>query len=192
MNWVDYAILGIIAISALISLVRGFAREVLSIIAWVAAFWAALRFAAVAAPLLEPYLASPNLRIGAAFVLIFVGVLLLGALINFLVSFFIGRTGLSGTDRAVGVVFGAAHGVLIVAVLVLLLGLTPIPRVTWWRQSQLISVLTPWVCQVGVDTWMRDFTVFSPLASGGIDTAVGKPVATYWSEFCAGNSAGEE
>lgn len=138
MIWVDYVILGIIGLSALISLMRGFVREALSLVVWVAAFWVAWTFFRELADQLD-WFAVPSVRLGVAFAILFVATLMLGALVNFLVGQLVEKTGLSGTDRLIGVLFGAARGALLVAVLVLLAGLTPFPNDPWWQESQLIG-----------------------------------------------------
>ena len=61
--------------------------------------------------------------------------LVVGAIVNFIMSQLVSRTGLSGTDKALGVVFGGARGVLIVTMVVLLASLTPMPEATWWQDS---------------------------------------------------------
>ena len=81
----------------------------------------------------------PSLRLAIAFFVLFVATLLLAVLVNFLVGQLVEKTGLTGTDRVLGVVFGVARGVLVVAVLVLLAGLTAFPSDPWWRESMLIS-----------------------------------------------------
>ena len=138
MIWIDYVILGIIGLSALISLIRGFVREALSLMVWVAAFWVAWSFFRELAAQLD-WFNVPSVRLGVAFAMLFVATLMLGALVNFLVSQLVEKTGLSGTDRLIGVLFGAARGALLVAVLVLLAGLTPFPEDPWWKDSQLIG-----------------------------------------------------
>jgi membrane protein required for colicin V production len=137
MIWVDYVIIGIIGLSALISLVRGFMREALSLAAWVLAFWVAWTFFRELAVQLD-WFTVPSVRLGVAFVILFVVTLMLGALVNFLVGQLVEKTGLSGTDRMIGILFGAARGALLVAMLVLLAGLTPFPNDPWWKESQLI------------------------------------------------------
>jgi membrane protein required for colicin V production len=139
MIWLDYAVLGIIAVSAVISLMRGFVREALSLLTWIAAVWVSLVFAQPLAGFMEPLISAPSVRIVVAFAVLFLATLLLGALINHLVMQLVRRTGLTGTDRMIGVVFGAARGVAIVVVLVLLSGLTPVPQDPWWRESLLIG-----------------------------------------------------
>ena len=138
MIWVDYAILAIVGISGVISLMRGFVREALSLAGWVTAFWVALAFSGKTAALLDGYVAVPSVRVGIAFAVIFIGVLLLCGVALRLAGLLVERTGMSGTDRALGIVFGVLRGVVIVGLLVLLAGLTPLPRDPWWGQSTLM------------------------------------------------------
>ena len=138
MIWIDYAILAIVGISAVISLMRGFIREALSLASWVVAFWIALEFWGEAAVWLDGYIEGPSERVGVAFIVIFFGVLLLCAIIIRLVCQLVEGTGLSGIDRTLGIVFGVLRGAVIAAVLVLLAGLTPLPRYSWWDQSLLL------------------------------------------------------
>lgn len=138
MNWADYAILGVLGLSVLVSLLRGFVREALSLAVWVAAFWAAFTFADPVAFRLENWVDLPSARLILAFALIFLVVLGVGGFINYLVGQLVDKTGLSGTDRLVGVVFGGARGVALVTAAVMLAGLTPLPRDPWWQKSRLL------------------------------------------------------
>ncbi|MDX1572670.1 MAG: CvpA family protein [Methylophaga sp.] len=139
MNWVDFLIIGIILLSATISIVRGFIREVLSLLSWILAFWVALMFHAHLASLLIPYVDTPTIRLFAAFFVLFVVTLILGALVNHLISQLVEKTGLTGTDRALGVIFGLLRGAAIVTLLVLVAGLTPMPSDAWWQNSLMIE-----------------------------------------------------
>lgn len=186
MNWADYLIITIIAVSALISLIRGFVREVISIVVWVGAFWLAIVFARPAAGFLARYIDSPMLQVGVAFAAIFIGMLLLGALVGFLAGQLVGKTGLTGTDRTIGMLFGAGRGLILVALLMLALGLTRMPQEQWWRQSLMINQLQPWVCEIAVSEWLRGFTVYTPVTQGPA-TAAGRPAPDYWGELCAGS-----
>ena len=148
LNWFDYVILAIIGLSVLISVWRGFMREVLSLAAWIVAIAVSLAFAETASAYLAEYVTVPSVRLIIAFGGIFVVVLFLGGLVNLLVGRLVQSTGLSGTDRMVGVVFGVLRGVAIVAVLVLLAGFTPLPDDPWWKQSVLvphIEILAQWL-----------------------------------------------
>ncbi|WJW74510.1 CvpA family protein [Thiohalobacter sp. IOR34] len=151
MNWADYSIIAIIAISAVLSLMRGFVKESLSLLAWVAAFWVALGFSGQLAGVLTDWISVPSVRAIVAFGVLFVAVLLLGGLINFLIGQLVEKTGLSGTDRLLGTVFGVVRGVLIVAILVLLAGMTVVPQDPWWRDSQLLPHFE------ALALWLRDF-----------------------------------
>ncbi len=135
MNWFDLIIIAIILISALISLVRGF----ITLASWLVAGFIAFRYFTPLASLLEPYIESPTLRTGIGFSILFVFTLLVGAAVNFMASQMVTKTGLSGTDKSLGVVFGIARGVLIVTMLVLLAGLSPMPNEAWWQESALVE-----------------------------------------------------
>jgi len=139
MVWVDYAIIIIIALSALISVLRGFVKEALSLAAWVLAFWVAFTFHQNLATTLADYINTPSLRLISAFALLFVVTLIIAAVVNNLVSQIVKKTGLTGTDRMLGVVFGIARGMVIVAILVLMAGLTQLPADPWWHDSIFIK-----------------------------------------------------
>ena len=138
MIWIDYAILGVVGLSALISVVRGFIKEALSLIGWVAAIWIGLAFSEDLGALMEDKISVPSVRIALAFSALFVATLFLTGLVIYLVDLLVKKTGLTGTDRMLGVLFGVARGVIIVGILVLLAGLTPIPNDPWWRESVLV------------------------------------------------------
>ena len=138
LTWVDWAIVAIIAVSALISLTRGFVKEALSLLTWVIAGLVAWLFGGALAELLVPYIETPSLRVIAACSILFVMTLLLGGLVNYLISQLVKATGLSGTDRFLGMVFGAALGALLVVVAVGLLSLAPVEADAWWRESVVI------------------------------------------------------
>lgn len=138
LTWVDWAIVAIIVVSALISLTRGFVKEALSLLTWVIAGLVAWLFGGALAELLAPYIETPSLRVIAACSILFVMTLLLGGLINYLIGQLVIVTGLSGTDRFLGMVFGAARGALLVVVAVGLLSLAPVEADTWWRESVVI------------------------------------------------------
>ncbi len=150
MLWPDYAILSIIVLSILVGLWRGFIKEVFALAVWVAALWLAFQFSGVVAAQLEETISLPSARTGLAFGGIFIAVLLVGALLTFLLGKLVESTGLSGTDRLLGAVFGALRGVALVLLLVMVAGFTPLPQDPWWAQSPGISALLPlaeWVSE---------------------------------------------
>jgi membrane protein required for colicin V production len=133
----DYAVLAIVLFSVLISVIRGLVREVLALIAWAAGFIIAGVFAADIAGLLAPEVPDERLRLLAAFVGVFLAVLLAMSLVAMLVSKLVKSAGLGLEDRVLGGVFGLARGALIVTVLVLVAGLTALPRQPEWRDALL-------------------------------------------------------
>lgn len=136
--WIDWVIIAIIALSGLMSLKRGFVKEALSLVTWIVAGIVAWMFGGALSPHLAEYIATPSARVIAACALLFVVTLLVGALVNHLLGELIRVTGLSGTDRFLGIVFGAARGALLVVVLVGLLSLGPVQQDVWWHDSVLI------------------------------------------------------
>lgn len=144
MTWADYTILGIILISALIGLVRGFLREVVSLLVWVLGFWLALRFAGPVGEFLS-FLKDPTARVVAGFVILFVLILAVGTMVGFMLGKLVESTDSGTGDRILGVLFGAVRGVIIVTALVVVGSLTLMPRHAWWRDSRLIPYTMPLV-----------------------------------------------
>ncbi|MBB3046258.1 membrane protein required for colicin V production [Litorivivens lipolytica] len=90
--------------------------------------------------LLENAIERVYLRELVAYVSLFAGTLLVGAMTTYLLSEFVKKTGLGGTDRLLGMIFGAARGVIVVVALLVIAPklLTDIDQDSWWRESQLI------------------------------------------------------
>jgi membrane protein required for colicin V production len=143
MEYADYVILGIIVISALVGLVRGFIEEAFSLAVWVTAFLVAFQYSGALALQLEGHIELPSARTSLAFAGIFLSVLLVGGLLTFLVGKLVEKTGLSGTDRMLGGVFGGVRGLVLVLFLMLVAGLTPVTQDPWWQQSRAIQRLMP-------------------------------------------------
>jgi membrane protein required for colicin V production len=151
LNNIDYAIMGVIALSSLISLIRGFVREALSLVAWILAFWVALSFSNELANRLVDHISVPSVRMAAAFFILFVGTLIIVAIANHLIANIVDKTGLSGTDRILGVVFGFARGMLLVALLLLVAQVGSMPQQQSWKQSRFIPVFLP------IEAWLYGF-----------------------------------
>ncbi len=143
MAWPDYAIAGLIGVSLLVGLFRGFIKETFSLAVWAAAFWVAFTFTEGAAAWLEGGVSIPSARMAIAFVGLFLATLLIGGLLIYLVGQLVEKTGLSGTDRLFGGVFGALRGLVLVLALLVLAGFTPVPRDPWWQASPTIQRLLP-------------------------------------------------
>ncbi|RTE67599.1 CvpA family protein [Amphritea opalescens] len=154
LNWADWAIIGIITVSGLYSLRGGFMKEALSLATWVAAFVVARLFAPSLSTLLDHLLETPSLRIGAAFILLFIATLMVGAVINSLINMLVQATGLSSTDRILGIGFGVVRGGLIVIVITALLVRSPVTQDSWWAESQLIPhflLMESWTRETAAD-----------------------------------------
>jgi len=148
-NVLDWVIVAVIVVSGVISVARGFVKEAISLASWLTAFWVALVFAPKLALIMPASLQSPTLRWGAAALSLFMATLLVGGLTNFLVSTLVEKTGLTGTDRALGVVFGILRGIVIVALIVLVGSATSLRQETWWNRSSLRPLFDP------VAAWMQ-------------------------------------
>jgi len=135
MTWLDYAVLGVSAVSVLWGAWRGLVREVISLAGWVIAFLAANLFAAPLSAALPASLRSPELRVLAAFVAIFLVSLALTSLAALLLSKLAKAAGLGGLDRLLGALFGLGRAAVIVAAFALLAGLSPLPRESAWTRS---------------------------------------------------------
>lgn len=138
MNWADYAILAILGLSVLMGLWRGFIAEALALAVWACAFWVAWMLGPVLAEQFSGSISTPSVRILLGYGLCFVAVLIAGAIVAFLVRKLVEGSGLSGSDRLLGMLFGLARGLALVVLAVLLLGFTPFARDPWWSQSRLL------------------------------------------------------
>ena len=145
MGWPDYAILAVIVISVLVGALRGFIKEVFSLLVWAAAFFVAYQFGGDVAGLMEDAIELPSARTAMGFTGLFVAVLLVGGLLNYLLGRLVAGTGLSGTDRLLGGLFGAARGLALIVATLLVAGLTPIPADPWWKESPTIARMMPLV-----------------------------------------------
>jgi len=137
MNWADYTILGVLGLSVLIGLWRGLISEVMALVCWAAAFWVAWTFGDKLAALFTS-IDVPSVRLMIGYAICFVAVLIAGALISFVVRKLVSGSGLSGTDRLLGMFFVLARGMLLIVLAVLMLGFTPFPRDPWWHESRLL------------------------------------------------------
>lgn len=137
MSGADGVIVAVVGLSTLIGLVRGLAREVLSVMVWVTAFVAALALGEPVARALE---IGVGFRTAAGFAIVFVVVLIAGAIVQRMLAKLVRSTGIGGTDRVLGSLFGAFRGGLVV--LVALIALRPFAETTaWWLESALVPEL---------------------------------------------------
>ena len=141
MTLFDHAVLTLIGFSVLLGVIRGFAREVIALASWAVAIVVASVYGGEAAPLLARQIPDESWRVLAAFVAVFFVVLIVMSVIGLLTSRLIKSAGLGVEDRVLGSLFGLARGLLVVMVLVLLAGLTALPRQTVWKDAMLAAPL---------------------------------------------------
>ena len=152
LGWVDLAMLGVLAFSILVGALRGFTFEVLSLLGWVAAWFAGLWLGPQLAPHLP--LGGPGSPLNgiAAFACAFLVVLVLWGMAARGVSALVGKTLLRPLDRLLGALFGLARGMLVLLVLALIVSYTPATASPAWRASlgagwlnSILSELVPFV-----------------------------------------------
>lgn len=141
MTWVDYLVLAVLGVSAVLGLWRGFVREVLALLGWVAAVVIAALFSADVATVLPADFATPLLRQLLAAIVVFVVVLIVFGLTGLLLARLLRAVGLGALDRTLGGLFGFVRGAIIVLVAVVLVGLTDLPSEPAWRDARLSGPL---------------------------------------------------
>lgn len=141
MTWIDYFIILVLIVSTIISMIRGFAKEAISLLMWILAIIIAARFAASLSQFFAAHIQSAQVRFALSFVILAIVTLILGSLLNYLLGELISKTGMGGTNRTVGLVFGLARGLVLISALILLAELTPLPRNHAWLHSFLLPHL---------------------------------------------------
>lgn len=140
-GWVDAALIAVLVISVIVGVIRGFVFELLSLVGWVAAWFAAQWFAPQAAPYIPVGSIGSALNLGAAFAVVFVAALIVWAIGARLIRLLIHATPLSIVDRGLGAVFGLLRGVVLLLAVTVAVGLTPAGKSSAWHQSRGAGVL---------------------------------------------------
>jgi membrane protein required for colicin V production len=139
----DYVIIGIIFVSLLLGLFRGFAKEIISLAAWVLGFFAALKLSPTVDQWLVPYLPHAMARYVLSMVGIFFVVVLIGCIVNKIIHAFLKFTGFGFLDHMLGLVFGLLRGLLFVVLILLLIRVTPFQQEAVFAQSELSPYFQP-------------------------------------------------
>lgn len=148
LNVADYFILGSILLSAVLSVSRGFVREALSLAGWFGAFWLSMHYAPQVYPMVSKFLAmavhSNEMRAALTQGLLFVVILFGLTFVIGIIAGWIRNSSLSGVDRLVGLLFGLARGVFIVALSVGLVSkVSAVTEHPQWKGSQCIPEVKP-------------------------------------------------
>jgi membrane protein required for colicin V production len=133
---VDWILLGVLVFSLLLGAWRGLVYEVLSLLAWVAAFYAAQWFAPQVAAWLPMHSASQQIRHVAAFVLVFIAAVFVAGLVAFLVKKLVESVGLRPVDRTMGAAFGLLRGLVLLLAATVVINMTALKGSAWWQESQ--------------------------------------------------------
>ena len=136
MAMLDYFIIGLIVLSSLMGISRGLVKEALSLAAWIGAFVLAIWIGPAVAKEYASVLGADRMGQLFAFLIVFISTLIVASLLQWLVQKLISSTGLTGTDRFLGLIFGALRGALVVTVL-LMICQSFFPSAEWWQASEL-------------------------------------------------------
>jgi membrane protein required for colicin V production len=142
---VDYIIVLVVILSMLTGLFRGFLKELTALCVWGLAIWLGFRYSDAITPWLQPHIHDAMLRSVLGFLIILFAVILFGALLNMLISAMVHRSGLSGTDRLLGVLFGLVRGGFIVAFIIVVLEATAPNQAHYAYESIFYPQLKPLV-----------------------------------------------
>jgi membrane protein required for colicin V production len=135
LGWVDWTLLGVLALSVVVGLARGFVFEVMALAGWVVAWFGAQWFAVEVATFLPLGTPGSALNHAAAFVLVFVVALLAWGMLAKLVRLLVRATPLSLADRALGAGFGLLRGAVLLLAVATVVALTPAAQSSPWRKS---------------------------------------------------------
>jgi len=160
-NWVDYIIIGVFSFSILAGLMRGLIKEIIAVLTWISAFVISSLFASPLAAYftggsvketvsglshtvgVDATQSLTLLSVSISFIAIFIGILIIGSVINYFVSRAVDAGGISVGNRILGGVFGLIRGFLINLVLVFLIQLSPLSLQAVWTQSLFVQSFQP-------------------------------------------------
>ena len=144
-HWIDYAIIAVVGLSVLTGLFRGFVKELIALCVWVLAIWLAVKYSSSFDTWLLPYIQDKTARSVVAFIGILLITIIIGGLFNAFLSFIMRRSGLSGTDRILGMCFGFVRGVFIVSLMMVVVKMSSTLPQEFTNQSQLYAKFDPLV-----------------------------------------------
>ncbi|MDD5227269.1 MAG: CvpA family protein [Methylococcales bacterium] len=148
--WIDYSIVALIGVTSSIGTMRGFSREVVSLLCWVVGFWTSLHFSTSISSALQNLISSPNERLAITFISLLVTTILAGSLLEHWLTTRFKQTynHTAFMERLGGLICGIVQGVLVTAIVVFLAGLTSVPNRLWWHESSLLpsfQILAIWL-----------------------------------------------
>lgn len=150
MTWLDYGLIGILGISTLFGILRGFAKEAWSLTTWLAAIILGLVYAPLIAPYMVEVVEGEFPQHATAFLAIAISVFLASSLIRLTLAQFFHGVDLGSLNRFLGLTFGFGRGTIVIAILVILLGMSSISNTSAWTNSSVIPHVKPvsdWLLQ---------------------------------------------
>lgn len=139
----DYIILAIVLISAVAGLIQGFLRESCALVTWVFGLWLAWKLGPLVGSHLGGTLRDATYGAWAGRAIVFVAILVLGAIIGAILNHYVRLSIFSGMDRLLGFVLGMVRGVVIVGVVVILAQTVRLDGEAWWKKSRLLPMAEP-------------------------------------------------
>lgn len=139
----DYIVIAVVLVSAVVGLVQGFLRQICAFIFLVLAIFLAWKLAPAIAPHLGGALEEAAYGLWAARAIVFVVVLVVGAIIGAIVNYYVRLSMFSALDRFLGFVLGTLRGVVIVGVIVILAQAARLHEEGWWQKSRLVPYFEP-------------------------------------------------
>jgi len=145
MSLLDIIIAVIVVISLIVGLVRGFLKEVLSIIGWIASIWLAFTFGSNAGDFIHQYVQLPAeaFRTSAGFIAVFILSLFAFSIINWLIVKILTKAPIKGIDRFLGMIFGVVRAVAIVALVIVIGRGFNMDESDWWQRSASVAYFNP-------------------------------------------------
>lgn len=138
-HWVDIVVVGVIFISSILGYFRGFVKESITLATWILAIWAALIYGPLFSEYLPFSIGGPSLMKIIGSVLLFVVIIVLGGIFNYLLSQIVDETRLGKIDNTLGLFFGALRGAGVITIIVfLIISLSSVPQDSWWTNSYLM------------------------------------------------------
>lgn len=133
----DLLLLVAVLVSTAVGVWRGLVKEAMSLVTWLAAIWLAWRFSWLTEDVFEPWLEAPELKVWAGRILIFLLVLIVGGVVSWLVAMLVRHSPLSGSDRALGALFGFGRGALLIGLVAIAVEFAGFSSEPWWRNSRI-------------------------------------------------------
>ncbi|QTS84089.1 CvpA family protein [Coxiella endosymbiont of Amblyomma nuttalli] len=150
-NWVDFTIIGIVFFSIVIGVFRGFLREVVSLITWIAAVVVAFKYVNFVQVDLKSWITSDSVRYATTLIGLFLTVFIIGMFLNMLVHALVNKSKFGIIDRLLGIFFGTVRGLLIIVILLMFINVRNIQDGSALAQSQLVPDFKPTVI------WLKQF-----------------------------------